>query len=87
MPKIPPKSKMFSIIRWWTLPIIFMSMCWTLLMKPELLKTYWIQSTILDIRWLLHRSFRKVLPIFPKNMLEAFDFSTIVRDVEFAVRE
>ena len=41
MPNIPPKSLIYSFIRWWTYPMLFMILCWTLLLKPAWLKTYW----------------------------------------------
>jgi len=59
--------------------------CWAILIAPDFLATYWVQKTIFDIEWLVKNTLRRVLPIFPTDTLQAFDFGEMASHIDHAV--
>lgn len=64
------------------MPILFMILCWILLLNPDFYKEHWYKFTI------FHPSevtpVKKLLPIMPTDMLNAYDMGVAVEQLDFA---
>jgi hypothetical protein len=66
------------------MPLVFMAMVWILLLSPDLLEKYYINKTMFNPEWLKSHSVTKLLPIYPKDSLETFDYGVLTEKLELA---
>ena len=77
LPQFKKRSHTWKLFRWWLFPLLIMVLLWALLVNPELIDKYYFNQTMFDKEWLKKHSVEKLLPIYPKDQLEAFDYGVI----------
>ena len=76
-------SNSFAYFRWYLMPCLFIIFCWMSMLFPEKMKEHF-EEWFFDQGWLDSKNVTKMLPIIPKNMLEAYKMGTIVQKYIFA---
>ena len=84
IPIIAKRSSVFKKIRWWLFPILFMVVCWALLICPEEFEKHYFQKSIFDPKWFEKNQVKKYLPIIPEDLSQAYEFGKIMKTIEIA---
>ena len=80
---VSKSSNSFAYFRWYLMPCLFIIFCWMSMLFPEKMKEHF-EEWFFDQGWLDSKNVTKMLPIIPKNMLEAYKMGTIVQKYIFA---
>lgn len=64
------------------MPIFFMILCWILLFNPDFYKEHWFKFTIFNPSEVT--PVKKLLPIMPTDMLNAYDMGVAVEQLDIA---
>lgn len=80
---VPKPQNTYFVLRWLTCPLLFVAFAWVRLLYPDVITNHY-KEMIFNQAWLAKKNVVKMLPILPKNLMEAYLMGTYVKGYQMA---